>query len=98
MLQRKQSPAITKPVNQMASVVRHFLEDAAVPAELVEFAVAKAVRALRDVHWTPARVRTYCARVVAVEGALLERRALPDRVRWLRAQLPVWLDSCLEGD
>lgn len=97
MLQRRQSPAITKPINQMAAVVRHFLEDDAVPAELVEFAVSKAVTALRAAHWTPARVRTYCARVVAVEGALLERRALPERVRWLRSQLPGWLDGCLDG-
>lgn len=98
MLERKESPAVSRPVNQMASVVRHFLEDAAVPAELVEFAVVKAARALRGAHWTPARVRTHCARVVAVEGALLERRVLPERVRWLRAQLPAWLDGCLGGD
>lgn len=96
MLERKENPAVARPINQMASVVRHFLEDAAVPAELVEFAVVKAARALREAHWTPSRVRTHCTRVAAVEGALLERRALPERVRWLRTQLPVWLDGCLD--
>lgn len=98
MLERKESPAVARPINQMASVVRHFLEDATVPAELVEFAVVKAARALRDAHWTPVRVRTHCARVVSVEGALLERRAHPERMRWLRAQLPGWLDGCLGSE
>lgn len=98
MLERKESPTVARPISQMASVVRHFLEDAAVPAELVEFAVVRAARALRDAHWTPARVRTHCARVAAVEGALLDRRALPERVRWLRAHLPAWLDRCLGSE
>jgi hypothetical protein len=78
--------------------MRDFIEDAAIPEELVHFATLQGMRTMRSQGWSLARTLRQTERILAVQCALLRARGSDERCQWLRTELPGWASGCFGAE
>lgn len=83
---------------QMVAVLRDFLVDPSIPAELMEFATCEAMRALCEQGWTRPNALAFCRSLLNSQAARLGTRVNGQRARWFEQQLPGLLLRCCSSD